>query len=133
MKLGGVSFDSVPRNMPREFLLIKRALHENLTGARYQQEVLDMEVIPLLRNHGGMQWLMMVLKPIGQGPSLHKSECKQHKCRQLSPQTTRLKHNWKHLGSTKRLFKANRGYSNHTENTISLRVEQPPSELRSGL
>ena len=29
----------------------------NLTAARYQQEVLDMEVIPLLRNHGGMQLL----------------------------------------------------------------------------
>ena len=29
----------------------------NLTVARYQHKVLDMEVIPLLRNHRGMQLL----------------------------------------------------------------------------
>ena len=29
----------------------------NLTAARYQHKVLDMEVIPLLRNHRGMQLL----------------------------------------------------------------------------
>ena len=29
----------------------------NLTAARYQHEVLDAEVIPLLRNHRGMQLL----------------------------------------------------------------------------
>ena len=29
----------------------------NLTGARYQHEVLNTEVIPLLRNHRGMQLL----------------------------------------------------------------------------
>ena len=28
IKLGGVNFDSVPRNIPCEFLLIKRALHK---------------------------------------------------------------------------------------------------------
>ena len=29
----------------------------NLTAARYQHEVLDTEVVPLLRNHRGMQLL----------------------------------------------------------------------------
>ena len=29
----------------------------NLTAARYQHEVLDVEVIPLLKNHKGMQLL----------------------------------------------------------------------------
>ena len=32
-------------------------INGNLTAARYQHEVLDMEVIPLLRNHRGMQLL----------------------------------------------------------------------------
>ena len=37
----------------RNIVLIKG----NLTAARYQHEVLDMQVIPLLRNHRGMQLL----------------------------------------------------------------------------
>ena len=32
-------------------------INGNLTAARYQHEVLDTEVIPLLRNHRGMQLL----------------------------------------------------------------------------
>ena len=32
-------------------------IKENLTAAYYQHEVLDTEVIPLLRNHRGMQLL----------------------------------------------------------------------------
>ena len=32
-------------------------INRNLTAARYQHEVLDTEVIPLLRNHRGMQLL----------------------------------------------------------------------------
>ena len=32
-------------------------INGNLTSARYQHEVLDTEVIPLLRNHRGMQLL----------------------------------------------------------------------------
>ena len=32
-------------------------IHGNLTAARYQHEVLDTEVIPLLRNHRGMHLL----------------------------------------------------------------------------
>ena len=33
-------------------------MNGNLTAARYQHEVLDTEVIPLLRNHRGMQLLL---------------------------------------------------------------------------
>ena len=40
----------------------------NLTAARYQHKVLDMEVITLLRNHRGMQLLLQL---ICQGPPLH--------------------------------------------------------------
>ena len=32
-------------------------VNENLTAAHYQHKVLDTEVIPLLRNHRGMQLL----------------------------------------------------------------------------
>ena len=32
-------------------------IYGNLTAAHYQQEVLDTEVTPLLRNHGGIQLL----------------------------------------------------------------------------
>ena len=43
----------------------------NLSAARYQQEVLNTEVIPLLRNHRGTSCCTMVLQPISQGPPLH--------------------------------------------------------------
>ena len=62
----------------------------NLTAARYQHEVLDTEAIPLLRNHRGMQ-LLHDGDPAHH--CIHVSECKYCKCRQLSPQITRLKHN----------------------------------------
>ena len=32
-------------------------INGNLTASRYQHEVLDTEVIPLLKNHRGMEWL----------------------------------------------------------------------------
>ena len=32
-------------------------INENLTASRYEHEVLDIEVIPLLKNHRGMQLL----------------------------------------------------------------------------
>ena len=66
-------------------------INGNLTAARYQHEVLDTEVIPLVRNHKGMQLLQ-------DGALGHHciSECKQRKCRRLSHQITRRKHNRKH-------------------------------------
>ena len=49
IKIGGVSFGSVPRNIV--------FINGNLTAACYQREELNTEVIPLLRNHRGMHFL----------------------------------------------------------------------------
>ena len=43
----------------------------NLTAARHQHEVLNTEVIPLLRNHRGMQLLPDGAPAYWEGPSLH--------------------------------------------------------------
>ena len=75
----------------------------NLTAARYQHEVLDTEVIPLLRNHRGMQllhdgsqahlarattaYLNANNVNVGESPPPKKKK-----------KINRLKHNRKHLG-----------------------------------
>ena len=88
-------------------------IKENLTAARYQHEVLDTEVIPLLRNHRGMQLLHD-----GAPAHLARATTAYLTANNVnvvdSPyQITRLKHNWKHLGWTKLPCKENRGYSDH--------------------
>ena len=66
----------------------------NWTAARYQHEVLDTEVIPLLRNHGGMQLLH-------DGAPVHLARAKTAYLNAknvyvvyFSPQITRIKHKW---------------------------------------
>ena len=106
----------------------------NLTAARYQHEVLDAEVIPLLRNHRGMQLLH-------DGAPAHLARATTVYLNantvnvvDFPPKSSDLniiENIWDEL---KPLCMENRGYSDHTESTeskSSLRVEQPPSELRS--
>ena len=75
-------------------------MNGNLTAARYQHEVLDTEVIPLLRNHRGMQLLH-------DGAQAHQARATTAYLNENNvikstppPQITRLKHNWNHLGWT---------------------------------
>ena len=72
-------------------------INGNLTAARYQHEVLNMEFIPLLRNHRGMQLLH-------DGAIAHRARSttaylNANNVKAVDfPQITRLKHNCKHLG-----------------------------------
>ena len=69
----------------------------NVTADSYQHEVLDTKVIPLLRNHRGMQLLQ-------DGTPAHRERATTAYLNATnvnavySPQITRLKHNYKHLG-----------------------------------
>ena len=81
MVLAGVSL-----HHKTNIVFIKR----NLTAARYQHKVLDTEVIPMLRNHRGMQ-LLHDGAPAHLARGHHCiSDYKQCKYRRLSPKITRL-------------------------------------------
>ena len=111
-------------------------INGNLTAAPYQHEVLDTEVIPLLRNHRGMLLLhdgAPAYRARATTAYLNANYVNVIDFPPKSPDLNIVENIWVEL---KPRCKENRGYSDCTESTKSkhsLRVEQPPSELRSAL
>ena len=108
----------------------------NLDAARYQHEVLDTEVIPLLRNHRGMQ-LLHDPAPAHMARAdtayLNVNNVNVVKFPPKSPDLNIIENVWYELN---RCVRRTDCYSDNTESNeskSSLRVEQPPSELRSAL
>ena len=100
--------------------------------------MLHTEVIPFLRNHRGMQ-LLHAGAPAHQARAITAYlNANNLNVVDFPPPTpiTRLQHTLTHLGWIKPPCKENRCYIDHTESNESnnsLRMEQPPSELRSEL
>ena len=69
-------------------------INGNVTSARYQHEVLDREVIPLLRNHRGMAWLHDCAPAHrAKATTVYLNAKKVNVVDPPPPQITRLKHN----------------------------------------
>ena len=64
----------------------------NLTAARYQNEVLDTEVIPLVRNHRGMQLLHNGALAHWAGATTSYLNANNVNIVNFSPKITRLEH-----------------------------------------
>ena len=113
--------------------IIKLTLKGNLTAARYQHEVLDTEVNPLMRNHRGIQLLHD-----GAPAHLARATTAYLNANNVnvvdfppkSPDLNISEQIWDELN---RRTEAIPTTLNQLRAKRSLRVEQPPSELRSAL